>query len=209
MFSKKNQEKKKQESCLEKYFLVQSNTRKRKAIIMKKEVIKNIGMSAMFIAIGLVLPFFTGQIQSIGSMLLPMHIPVFICGLICGWRYGAIVGFVLPLMRSVLFGMPILFPNGVAMAFELMTYGLIVGLVYGMSKKKRIFMLYVALIIAMISGRIVWGIAEIILIGISGSKFTIQVFMAGAFFNAIPGIILQLIVIPAIMVRLKLTKIKG
>ena len=175
----------------------------------KKYYDKNIGLSAMFIAIGLVLPFFTGQIQNIGNMLLPMHIPVFICGLVCGWKYGAIVGFVLPLMRSVIFGMPVLFPSATSMAFELMTYGLIVGLVYGLSRKKNIVMLYVSLIVAMLTGRMVWGLAQIILLGIAGSRFTVQMFMAGAFLNAIPGIVLQLILIPAIMARLKLTKIKG
>lgn len=176
---------------------------------MKNQVIKNIGLSAMFIAIGLVLPLLTGQIPRIGNLLLPMHIPVFICGLVCGWKYGAIVGFVLPLMRSVIFGMPVLFPTATAMSFELLTYGLVVGFIYGLSKKKSIFMLYASLIIAMLAGRAVWACAQIILLGIAGSKFTIQMFMAGAFLNAIPGIIIQFILIPAIMVRLKLTKIKG
>ncbi len=176
---------------------------------MRREYVKNIGLSAMFIAIGLVLPFFTGQIQNVGNMLLPMHIPVFICGLVCGWKYGAVVGFVLPLMRSVIFGMPVLFPNAASMAFELMTYGLIVGLIYGLSKKKSILMLYVSLIVAMVAGRVVWGLAQVIFLGISGNVFTVQMFIAGAFLNAIPGIILQLILIPAIMARLKLTKIRG
>lgn len=174
---------------------------------MKKEVIKNIGLSAMFIAIGLVLPLLTGQIPRVGNLLLPMHIPVFICGLVCGWKYGTIVGFVLPLTRSMIFGMPVLFPTAVAMAFELMTYGLIVGLVYGLSKKKNIIMLYVSLVIAMIAGRVLWGGVQIVFLGISGSKFTMQMFMSGAFLNAIPGIIIQLILIPAIMMRINLTKI--
>ena len=65
-----------------------------------KKSIKNMTLSAMFMAIGIVLPFFTGQIPRIGNMLLPMHIPVFLCGLICGWQYGAVVGFLLPLLRS-------------------------------------------------------------------------------------------------------------
>ncbi len=175
---------------------------------MKSESIRKIGLSAMFIAIGLILPLFTGQLQNIGNMLLPMHIPVFIAGLICGWKYGMVVGFVLPLTRTVLFGMPVMFPNAVAMAFELMTYGLIVGLIYGLIKKKNVFMLYVALIIAMISGRIVWAVAQIIILGIVGSRFTIQMFVAGAFLNAIPGIILQLVLIPMIMSRIKMDKYK-
>lgn len=81
----------------------------------------------MFVAIGVVLPFFTGQIPQIGNMLLPMHIPVLLCGLICGWQYGGMVGFILPLLRTMLFGMPVLYPTGIAMAFELAAYGLVIG----------------------------------------------------------------------------------
>ncbi len=171
---------------------------------MKKNI-KNITLSALFLALGIVLPFFTGQIKTIGSMLLPMHIPVFLCGLICGWQYGAAVGAVLPLMRSVLFGMPPLFPNAVAMAVELLTYGLVSGFLYSHSKWQCIVALYRSLLAAMVSGRIVWGITEIILLGMTGSAFTWKAFMAGAFLNAIPGIILQLILIPTVMIALDRT----
>ena len=170
-----------------------------------KHNIKNMTMAAMFLALGLVLPFFTGQIPQIGSMLLPMHIPVFLCGLICGWQYGGIVGFILPLLRYAIFGMPVLFPNGIAMSFELMTYGLVVGLLYGISRWQCIRALYRCLIAAMLAGRVVWGAAQIILLGLSGSAFTWQMFMAGAFLNAIPGILVQLILIPAVMVALNRT----
>ena len=84
---------------------------------------KKMTLSAMFLAIGMVLPFLTGQIPEVGNMMLPMHIPVLLCGLICGWQYGAVLGFVLPLLRYLIFGMPVLFPTGTAMTFELMTYG--------------------------------------------------------------------------------------
>ena len=159
----------------------------------------------MFTAIGIVLPFFTGQIPQIGSMLLPMHIPVFLCGLICGWQYGAAVGFILPLMRSMLFTMPPLFPNATAMAFELLTYGLVAGLLYSRSRWQCVIALYRSIIVAMVAGRIVWGVVEIILLGINGSVFTWKAFMAGAFLNAVPGIIVQLILIPAVMVALNRT----
>lgn len=55
----------------------------------QKEQIQNMVLSALLLAIGLVLPFLTGQIPEIGSALLPMHIPVLICGFICGWQWGA------------------------------------------------------------------------------------------------------------------------
>ena len=170
-----------------------------------RKTTKNMTLAAMFMALGLVLPFLTGQIPQIGNMLLPMHIPVFLCGLICGWQYGAAIGFVLPLLRYALFGMPVLFPTGIAMSFELMTYGFIAGFLYSRSRWQCVIALYRSLIAAMLVGRAVWGIVEIILLGISGDGFTAQMFMAGAFLNAIPGIIIQLILIPAVMVALNRT----
>lgn len=171
----------------------------------RKKPIINLTLAAMFMAIGLVLPFLTGQIKQIGSMLLPMHIPVFLCGLICGWQYGLIVGFVLPILRSMVFGMPILFPTGIAMAFELATYGVVIGWLYSHSRWQCVIALYRCMIMAMLAGRLVWGVVRIVLLGINGNGFTWQMFIAGAFLNAIPGIILQLILIPAIMVALNRT----
>lgn len=170
-----------------------------------KQLTKNLTLSAMFMAIGFVLPFLTGQVPQIGSMLLPMHIPVFLCGLICGWQYGAAVGFILPLMRSAVFGMPPLFPTAAAMAFELATYGLIAGLLYGRSHWQCIIALYRSIIAAMFAGRFVWGVVQILLIGIGGRAFTWQMFTSDTILNAIPGIIIQLTLIPAIMVALNRT----
>lgn len=173
-------------------------------ILMKKNV-RNLTMSALFLALGLVLPIFTGQIPQIGSMLLPMHIPVFLCGLICGGPWGALVGLILPLLRSVLFGMPPLFPTAIAMCFELMTYGFVAGFLYSRSRWQCVIALYRSMIASMVAGRLVWGVAQIVLLGLSGSAFTLQAFMAGALLNAIPGIVLQLLLIPAIMVALNRT----
>ena len=173
-------------------------------ILMKKNV-RNLTMSALFLALGLVLPIFTGQIPQIGSMLLPMHIPFFLCGLICGGPWGALVGLILPLLRSVLFGMPPLFPTAIAMCFELMTYGFVAGFLYNRSRWQCVIALYRSMIASMVAGRLVWGVAQIVLLGLSGSAFTLQAFMAGALLNAIPGIVLQLLLIPAIMVALNRT----
>jgi len=163
-------------------------------------------LAALFLALGLVLPFLTGQIPSIGSMLLPMHIPVLLCGFVCGWQYGLMVGFILPLFRSFLFGMPPMMPTAIAMAFELAAYGLICGLLYHrcpacgrIGKGVRI---YIALIVAMLGGRIIWGTVSILLYGIQGNAFTWQLFMGGALLNAIPGIVLQLVLVPAIVMIL-------
>ncbi|BBF42830.1 hypothetical protein lbkm_1515 [Lachnospiraceae bacterium KM106-2] len=167
--------------------------------------LKKLTLSAIFIAIGLLLPFFTGQIPAVGKMLLPMHIPVLLCGLLCGWQFGGIVGVILPLFRFLLFGMPPIYPTGIAMALELATYGIMIGYLYEHSKWKCIVALYRCMIIAMIAGRVVWGIAEMILLGVGKGGFTMKLFVAGAFLNAVPGIIIQLILIPAIMITLNQT----
>lgn len=161
---------------------------------------KKLTLSAMFIALGMVLPFLTGQIPQIGSMLLPLHIPVFLCGLICGWKYGLVVGFVLPILRSAVFGMPPMYPVAIAMAFELATYGAVAGWLFNKGKWQCVISLYRSMICAMLAGRIVWGIVEVILLGLNG--FTWMMFISGAFITALPGIILQLVLIPMVMVAL-------
>ena len=171
----------------------------------RKNQLVNLTLSAMFLAIGLLLPLLTGQIKQIGSALLPMHIPVLLCGLICGWQYGLAVGFVVPLLRCAIFGMPMFFPTAISMAFELAAYGFVVGFLYFHSRWKCVVALYRCMIIAMLSGRVVWGIVQVILLGIGENGFTFSAFIAGAFLNAIPGIILQLILIPAIMIALNRT----
>ena len=174
---------------------------------MYRNEIRKLTISAMLFALGLVLPFLTGQIPQIGSMLLPMHIPVFLCGLICGWRYGAMVGLLVPVVRSFLFGMPPMYPTAVAMAFELCTYGLVAGFVYFRKGYFCLKSLYKAMVAAMIAGRAVWAGAMMLLMGLNGGVFTFEMFAAGAFLNAIPGILAQLLLIPAVMVALGKTKL--
>ena len=174
---------------------------------MKHTALKKLVLSALFMAIGLILPFFTGQIPAIGKMLLPMHIPVLLCGLICGWQYGLGVGFVLPLLRSLLFSFPAMYPNAVSMAFELAVYGAVVGWLYTRSRWQCVRALYRCLIPAMLAGRLVWGGVMVILMGLSGGDFTWELFLGGALLNALPGIALQLVLIPAVMVLLDRTKL--
>lgn len=165
---------------------------------------KNLVSAAMLLALGLVLPFLTGQIPQIGNMMSPMHLPVLLCGLICGWQYGGIVGFVLPLFRYVLFGAPPM-PAGAAMAFELAAYGAVVGFLYARSRWQCVVALYRCLIAAMVAGRLVWAAARVVMTGVAGVPFTWELFLSGALLAAIPGIILQLIVIPAVMVAMDRT----
>lgn len=159
-------------------------------------------LSAFFLALGLVLPFLTMQIPAVGNMLLPMHIPVLLCGFICGAPYGAVVGFILPLLRSSLFGAPVMMPIAIAMAVELMFYGMVSGFLYSKFKNHK-FGIYLALIPTMIIGRIAWGIAEIILFSALGNSFTWMIFVTQGFINAVPGIILQLFLIPVVVARIK------
>ena len=159
--------------------------------------VKKTVLAGLLLAIGMVLPFVTGQIPQIGSMLLPMHIPVLLCGFICGWKYGLVVGFVLPLFRTMVFGMPPIM-TAIAMAFELATYGLVTGFLYKKLPGKKV-KVYVSLIMAMLAGRIVWGLVSLVIYGLTNAAFTWQIFVGGALLNAIPGIILQLIIVPVLV----------
>ena len=169
---------------------------------MKKTNTLKLTYSAVCLALGLVLPFLTGQIPQVGQALSPMHIPVLLCGFLCGWPWGLAVGFILPLMRSALFGMPALYPMALSMAFELAAYGALSGLLYKLLPK-RLGYIYVSLVAAMIGGRLVWGAARYILAGVKGDSFTFASFLAGAVTNAVPGIILHIALIPLIVIALK------
>lgn len=160
--------------------------------------------SAICLALCLVLPFFTGQIPQIGKALAPMHIPVLLCGLVCGWQYGLLVGLIAPLLRTFTFGVPILFPTAITMTFEMAVYGAVSGLLVAKLPQK-IHFLYLSLVAAMLAGRIVWGLASFILLGIAGQPFSFSAFLAGAFVNALPGIICHLLLIPPIVLGLRRT----
>ena len=167
---------------------------------------KNMVLAAFFLALGIVMPFLTGQIPGIGNMLLPMHIPVLICGYVCGWQWGLAVGLVVPLLRSALFGMPPLMPTAAAMAFELAVYGGVTGILNKVLPDRGISV-YASLIGAMIAGRVVWGLVSIPLYGMVGKAFSWQIFLGGALINAVPGIVLQLVLIPVVILSLKRAKV--
>ena len=165
--------------------------------------IKKLVLSAMFLALGMVLPLLTSQVKEIGDSLLPMHFVVLLCGMVCGGKYGLVVGLVLPYLRSVCFGMPPMYPNAVWMSFELATYGAVVGALYSKLAKNKVRSVYISLVVAMVSGRIVWGISKAILMGIAGKAFTIPMFVAGGITDALPGIVIQLVLIPVILRLIK------
>ena len=161
---------------------------------------RNIVLAALFLALAFVLPMITGHVPQIGNMLCPMHFPVLLAGFVLGGPLGLALGFAAPLLRSVLFGMPPLYPIAISMAFELATYGAVSGWVY---KKVRhtLPMMYAALATAMVAGRLVWGAVRFVLAGLSGSAF-----LSGALLTAVPGIIAQLILIPLILTALQKAK---
>ena len=167
----------------------------------KRNDIKKLTLSAMFLALAFVMPFLTGQIPQIGSMLCPMHIPVLLCGFFCGAPWGIGVGFIAPLLRSITLGMPPMFPKAFCMAFELATYGSIAGWLHNKLPNKKVNV-YVSLLGAMVIGRLVWGIIMFCCMGFDASKFGLSAFLAGAVLNAVPGIIVQIVLIPALVITL-------
>lgn len=161
-------------------------------------------LAGLFLALAMVLPFLTGQIPQFGQMLLPMHLPVLICGFVCGWRWGLLVGFVAPLLRSAVFGMPPMYPVAIAMAFELAAYGCVTGLLSARLPRTAAGRL-AALVGAMLAGRIVWAAATFALT----RTLTLDVFLASAFLNAWPGIVLQLVLVPPTVAAIARPAVSG
>ena len=170
-----------------------------------KRNLQKLVWSAFFLALAYVLPFLTGQIPEIGSMLCPMHLPVLLCGFLCGPVWGGAVGAIAPLFRSLTLGMPPLFPKALCMAIELATYGAIAGLCYKLFPRRRAF-LYVSLLVAMVAGRLLYGAAMAVCLGASGGAYTFSAFIAGTVTEAIPGILLQILLIPLIVDRVTRAK---
>ena len=170
-----------------------------------KVSVKKLVFAALCLALCIVLPFLTGQIPQIGGMLSPMHIPVLLCGFLCGWPYALAVGLVAPLLRHLMFGIPPIL-TALVMTFELGAYGAFAGIFYQILPKKT-SCIYVALLLAMLAGRVVYGVASFIILGVSGTAFTFQAFLSGAFLTAWPGILCHIIVIPLIVIALKKAKL--
>ncbi len=173
-----------------------------------KSNVKKITVAAVCLALAMLLPFLTGQIQQLGNALSPMHIPVLLCGFICGAPYGFIIGLISPILRFALFGMPPIFPKGIIMVFELAAYGLSAGLLYKMLPKK-IPNIYVSLILSMLIGRTVAGIAKFVLVTFFAPNipFGWAIFWTDYFVTSLPGIILHIVLIPVIVISLKKAKL--
>ena len=169
-----------------------------------KSSVKNMTLTAVCIALCVVLPIAFHSIPDAGSVFLPMHIPVLICGMICGWPYGLICGFVGPLVSSVLTGMP---PIAIlpAMMLECGTYGMVSGIVLKLVHTRSTYGdLYIALVTAMLAGRVMSGIAKA-LIFMPGISMT--AWITASFITALPGILIQLVFLPSVVLTLMKAKI--
>lgn len=170
-------------------------------------------VTAALLGIGLILPFLTGQMQAFGKLLSPLHIPVLICGMTCGWAWGGTLGVVLPLLRMALFSMPAA-PMAYPMAFELCAYGVLTGLLYPWLCRRlckglgasRIVVMLATLGLAMVGGRLVGGAAKALLLAggmIAGAPLTFEAFVAGYFVDTAVGAVIHLIVVPAVVTALE------
>lgn len=163
---------------------------------MRKISVKNIAVTALCVAMGVLLPMVFHAFGA-GSVFLPMHIPVFICGFLCGARYGGLCALLSVILSSLITGMPPIYPIGISMIFELAAYGILSSLLY----KK--FGVYLSLLGAMLAGRAVSGIANTILMGLVGKSYGFAAFISAAFLNSLPGIAIQIIAIPIIIIALE------
>ena len=150
---------------------------------------RSLVLAALFLALAFVLPMITGHVPQVGNM-----------------PWGLAVGFIAPLVRSVLFGMPPMFPIAIAMAFELAAYGLVSGVLWH-KVKHTVPMMYASLVTAMVAGRLVWGAVRFVLAGLTGSSFPFSAFLSGALLTAVPGIVAQLVLIPLILIALQKAKV--
>ena len=136
-----------------------------------------------------------------GVLFSPMHLPVLLCGLVCGAPFGLICGILGPFVSSILTGMPA-FGYMPIMMIELGLYGLISGLVMQLLRSgKLVIDLYAALIIAMLGGRVITGILRALIF--AGGSYSWSAWATGYFVSCLPGIILQLILLPTIYVALE------
>ena len=162
---------------------------------------KQLGLTAMFIALGVVLPQAFHAIPNAGSVFLPMHIPVLMSGFVVGPLFGLICGVATPLLSHLIFGMP---PAPVlpGMLCELAVYGLMTGLLSRLIKIKNVTAkTYIVLILAMLAGRLTYGVLNALVF--KAGSYSMQAWTSAAFVTALPGIVIQLILIPVLIVRLK------
>ena len=162
---------------------------------------KKLTALAMCLALGIVLPVAIRTIPRGGILFSPMHISPLLAGLVIGPVEGAIVGVLCPILNSVLSGMP----QGntlIGMCFELPVYGIVAGCMMRMvHTKKYMTEIYISLIVSMVAGRIVGGMVQGFLLGLG--NYSLQIWVTSYFISTFPGIIMHLLLIPAVCMALK------
>ncbi len=162
-------------------------------------------MSALFLSVSIVLPMVISMGNpQLGQTFLPMHLPIMLCGIVCGTPYGIVVGLIAPLLKSVITGLPVI-TSAISMAFELATYGGMCGMLYKAFPKK-IGYIYPNLLFSMIIGRIVNGAVQYLILTASDNDFILKSFITLTTINALPGIVIQLALIPLIVLALRKTR---
>ncbi len=155
---------------------------------------KKLTFAGLFLALAVLIPMVFHLTGIAGPIFLPMHIPVILCGFICGKKYGLLVGAIAPLINTLILGMPVLYPIGIAMVFELAAYGFFAGLLF--KKSKRVMP---ALIGAMVLGRIIRILATFLITVPFGAVFIFKGILVAIFVTSIWGIIIQLVLIPLVL----------
>ena len=166
---------------------------------MKQSNVKKLVFSAVCAALCLVLPMAFHAIPNAGQVILPMHIPVLLCGLVCGWPYGGVCGLIGPLLSSLITGMPpaAMLPS---MMVECCVYGFTSGLLMKYVRTgKTVADLYISLVSAMIAGRIVAGFAKAWIFTPGVSPFA---WVTTSLVTGIPGIVIQLVLMPLVVTAL-------
>lgn len=163
--------------------------------------IKKLTLASMFLALGILFPQIFHAIPNAGNILLPMHIPVILCGFVCGPFYGLLVGLITPIISNLVFAMPAAIMLG-QMIVELGTYGFMCGLMYRLiQNNNELIRNYIVLIISMVSGRLVYGICNALIF--KAGNYSFDLWIKAALIVAIPGIIIQLIFIPILVNKIK------
>ena len=163
--------------------------------------VKYLVMTALCVALGVVLPVTLHAIPDAGSILLPMHIPVLLCGLVCGPVYGLACGILAPLLSSLITSMPpmAMLPS---MICELAVYGLVAGILIRVIKTRyNIANLYLSLLGAMLIGRVIYGALNSLIF--RAGEYSLQLWLTGAFVTARPGIAIQLVLQPVLVLALQ------
>ncbi len=168
----------------------------------RRQTVKNLCLSGMFLALGLLLPLLTANSRELGNILCLMHIPILLCGIICSPIHGAVVGLTAPLFRSFLVGMPPFPAVAVPMAAELAVYGVTIGVLYRLFPKKTVY-LYPSLTVAMLLGRTVSVSVKYLLFALGKTEFSLKMVLQLNFITTLPGAALQLLLIPGVLYLLK------